>query len=170
MFKMNLKDTFSIRALFGGRGPKRDGAQRHRGAPVLQPFISFAAANPEIVESVRPAAAGKRGVRRIELIKCGAIEITDPNRVERRAGARHGFRDDRVEQLNLSSAGYRAAFPPIPTRSKASLPPRARSAPFVPLCPKVPDLLENQDRGLAFSDDFRALTLLGRQYHRSHYC
>ena len=62
MFKMNLKDTFSIRALFGGRGPKRDGAQRHRGAPVLQPFISFAAANPEIVESVRPAAAGKRGV------------------------------------------------------------------------------------------------------------
>jgi len=45
--------------------------------------------------------------------------------------------------------------------------PRARSAPFVPLCPKVPDLLENQDRWLAFSDDFRALTLLGRQYHRS---
>jgi hypothetical protein len=51
-----------------------------------------------------------------------------------------------------------------------SLAPRARSAPFVPLCPKVPDLLENQDRWLAFSDDFRALTLLGRQYHRSHYC
>jgi hypothetical protein len=65
------------------------------------------------------------------------------------------------------------AYPPIPTRSKApllSLAPRARSAPFVPLCPKVPDLLENQDRWLAFSDDFRALTLLGRQYHRSHYC
>src|SRR6476660_5205330 len=48
--------------------------------------------------------------------------------------------------------------------------PAARSAPFVPLCPKVPDLLENQDRWLGFSDDFRALTLLGRQYHRSHYC
>jgi hypothetical protein len=58
----------------------------------------------------------------------------------------------------------------MPTRSKApllSLAPRARSAPFVPLCPKVPDLLENQDRWLAFSDDFRALTFLGRQYHRS---
>ena len=79
---------------------------------------------------------------------------------------RRGFR-------HQSSAGYRPAFRPIPTRSKASLlsiPPRARSAPFVPLCPKVPDLLENQDRWLAFSDDFRALTLLGRQYHRSHYC
>src|SRR6266478_6942825 len=76
---------------------------------------------------------------------------------------RRGFR-------HQSSAGYRPAFPPIPTRSKApllSLAPRARSAPFVPLCPKVPDLLENQDRWLAFSDDFRALTLLGRQYHRS---
>jgi len=48
-----------------------------------------------------------------------------------------------------------------------SIPPRARSAPFVHFAPKVPDLLENQDRWLAFSDDFRALTLLGRQYHRS---
>jgi hypothetical protein len=59
---MNLKHAFGIRALFGGRGPKRDRTQRRRGAPVLQPFISFAAANPEIVESVRPAAAGKSGV------------------------------------------------------------------------------------------------------------
>ncbi len=78
-----------------------------------------------------------------------------------------------------SSAGCRAAFPPIPARSNASLlslafmktiPPRARSAPFVPLCLEVPDLLEIQDRRFAFSDDCRALTLLGRQYHRSHYC
>ncbi len=78
-----------------------------------------------------------------------------------------------------SSAGYRAAFPPIPTRSNASLlslsflrtiPARARSAPFVPLCPEVTDLLEIQHRWFAVSDDCRALTLLGRQYHRSHYC
>ena len=78
-----------------------------------------------------------------------------------------------------SSAGYRAAFPPIPTRSNASLlslsflrtiPARARSTPFVPLRPEVPDLLEIQDRWFAFSDDCRALTLLGRQYHRSHHC
>ena len=41
---------------------------------------------------------------------------------------------------------------------------------FVPLCPKGPDLLEIQDRWLAFSDDFRALTLFGGQYHRSHHC
>jgi len=51
-----------------------------------------------------------------------------------------------------------------------TIPPRARSAPFVPLCPKVPDLLEMQDRRFAFSDDRRALTLLGRQNHRSHHC
>ncbi len=61
-----------------------------------------------------------------------------------------------------SSAGYRAAFPPIPTRSNASLlslsflrtiPARARSAPFVPLCPEVTDLLEIQHRWFAVSDD-----------------
>src|SRR5260370_18052368 len=71
------------------------------------------------------------------------------------------------------SACCGAAFRPVPTRSKApllSLAPRARSAPFVPLCPKVPDLLENQDLWLSFSDDFRALTRLGKQYHPSHYC
>src|SRR6476620_1138849 len=75
--------------------------------------------------------------------------------------------------------GYRAVFPPIPTRSNASLlslsflktiPPRTRFTPFVPLCPEVPDLLEMQDRRSAFSEDCRALTLLGGQYHRSHYC
>jgi hypothetical protein len=62
MFKMNLKNAFGISALFVGRGPKRDRTQRRRGAPVLQPFVSFAAANPEIVQCVGPAAAGKRGV------------------------------------------------------------------------------------------------------------
>jgi hypothetical protein len=51
-----------------------------------------------------------------------------------------------------------------------TIPPRARFAPFVPLCPEVPDLLEIQDRGFAFSDDCRALTFLCRQNHRSHYC
>jgi hypothetical protein len=77
------------------------------------------------------------------------------------------------------SVGYRAAFPPVPTRTNAALlsfsfiktiSPRARSGLFVPRCPEVPDLLEIQDRWFAFSEDCRALTLLGRQYHRSHHC
>src|SRR6476620_3259238 len=86
------------------------------------------------------------------------VSVGDPHSIDNcQNSSPAGFRS-----RHRSSAGYRPAFPPIPTRSKVSLlAPRARSAPFVPLCPKVPDLLENQDRWLAFSDDFRALTLLG---------
>src|SRR6188472_3549466 len=71
----------------------------------------------------------------------------------------------------------RAAFPRIATRSNGPLlsfsfmktiSPGARSGLFVPRCPQVPDLFEIQDRQFAFSDDCRALALLGGQYHRSH--
>ena len=87
----------------------------------------------------------------------------------------HSIRDRGASIVSGLSSG----FPTISTRSNTSLlplsfmkaiPPRARSAPFVPLRPEVPDLLEIQDRWFAFSDDCRALTLLGRQYHRSHHC
>src|SRR5258705_4068377 len=73
------------------------------------------------------------------------VSVGDPHSIDNcQNSSLAGFRS-----RHRSSAGYRAAFQPIPTRSKApllSLAPRARSAPFVPLCPKVPDLLENQDR------------------------
>jgi hypothetical protein len=97
-------------------------------------------------------------------------------RSRRWSGGSHHRAVDRRHQLLV---GYRAAFPRIPTRSNAALlsfsfmktiSPGARSGLFVPRCPKVPDLLEIKDRWFAFSEDCRTLTLLGRQYHRSHHC
>ena len=108
-------------------------------------------------------------MRAHSFIELGAVAPFD-----RRQG-HHGAMDG-PHQL---SVGYGAAFLPIPTRSNAALlsfsfmktiSPGPRSGLFVPLCPEVPDLLEIQDRWFAFSDDCRALTLVGRQYHRSHHC
>jgi len=93
-------------------------------------------------------------------------------------GRRQGHHRAMDRQTSIVS-GDRSAFPAIPTRPNTALlsfsfmhtiSPGARSGLFVPRCPEVPDLFEIQDRWFAFSDDCRALALLGRQYHRSHDC
>jgi hypothetical protein len=146
------------------RGARRRSACRAEGNPGSESCLTGSIAT-------KPAGSRTAGFLFFRRLR-NAIQVRTP-------GCRNGQAAAAVGSRHQSSAGLRAAFPPIPTRSNASwlllsfmktLPPRARSAPFVPLCPEIPDLLEMQDRRFAFSDDCRALTLLGRQYHRSHYC
>src|ERR1700730_4128919 len=54
----------------------------------------------------------------------------------------------------------------LPAQPKLSV---DRHKPFVPLRSKVLDLLEIQDRWIAFADDRRPLALFGYQGHRSGY-
>jgi len=91
--------------------------------------------------------------------------------------ARHCVKDQKhgpaiVRSVGDDGAVHRAAYwgaqpdPKLPAQPKLSV---DRHKPFVPLRRKVLDLLEIQDRWIAFADDCRPLAFFGYQGHRSGY-
>ena len=110
MLEVELKDALDVDAVVGQRRPERDGAQRRVGAPVLEPLRSFAAADAQIVERLRPAAADEGGIVGIEPEKRDAVDLARPRGVERGPGARHRLGDDLFAACSGST----------PTRSRDS--------------------------------------------------